>query len=245
MTKVYRVNPAMAVLDVSPDWQKSPVELEELFDSLVTVFETQNRVFAPMVGLLIGRVIRERVKHYHGTHDDFAELVDGFSSDVQRFLDVLGLFVEVAKPSSYYSSYDIRIVPRDLSEAIHADRLRIHSVLEERFPAQYESLKGAYQRHLEGGPDAYRQSLDSCRNLLENLLKSLAGTPNWKPKLDDVAKSSTLGRLVPHVYEFLSGTGTHSPKNRTREDSLLGIRVTEAVVSHLLLEDEAADLDVH
>ena len=97
----------------------------------------------------------------------------------------------------------------------------------EQFPSENEALKGAIERYSNGGTDAFRQCLDSCRNAIESLLKKLAGETDWKIGLSKIVTSKNGQDTVKQIYSFLSARGVHGETIPAQEDTELGLKLTE------------------
>lgn len=153
---------------------------------------------------------------------------------IRRSIEVLGYELNIIASTS--TSIEINIVKKDMDEARHLERNKLFTVLEKSFEHEYIALKGAYERYLQGGVNANRQAIDSCRNAYENFFKKITGRERWKESLNDKIKSETVIALIKNVYSYLSGHGTHSPVEREREDAFLAIRITEDVMIRVLTE---------
>ena len=88
-------------------------------------------------------------------------------------------------------------------------------------------MKGAIERYSEGGSDAFRQCLDSCRNAIESLVKKLSGSTDWKSGLSKIISSKNGRDIVKQIYSFLSARGVHGDTIPLQEDTELGLKLTE------------------
>jgi hypothetical protein len=113
-----------------------------------------------------------------------------------------------------------------INETRKEDRHQMFALLEQ-FPSENEALKGAIERYSNGGTDAFRQCLDSCRNAIESLLKKLAGETDWKIGLSKVVTSKNGQDTVKQIYSFLSARGVHGETIPAQEDTELGLKLTE------------------
>jgi len=104
----------------------------------------------------------------------------------------------------------------------------------EAYPAENEALKGAIERFSEGGSDAFRQCLDSCRNAIESLLKSLSNLTDWKTGLTKIMPSQSGRDIVKQIYSFLSARGVHGNIVPSQEDTELGLKLTEDCILWIL-----------
>ena len=102
------------------------------------------------------------------------------------------------------------------------------------YPDEKASFVGAFERFADGGSDAFRQSLTSCRTLIENLTKKIAGESDWNTALSNVVPSDTKRDLIKKIYSYLSAYGDHGQTVPTQRDAELGIKLTEDVVVWLI-----------
>ena len=72
------------------------------------------------------------------------------------------------------------------------------------YPSEREALKGAIERYANGGSDAFRQCMDSCRNLVETLVKKLTNATVWTDGLGTLMQSSTKKDLIKKLHSYLS-----------------------------------------
>ena len=113
-----------------------------------------------------------------------------------------------------------------ISETRKEERHQMFALLEQ-FPSENEALKGAIERYGNGGTDAFRQCLDSCRNAIESLLKKLTGETDWKTGLSKIISSKNGQDTVKQIYSFLSARGVHGETIPAQEDTELGLKLTE------------------
>jgi hypothetical protein len=113
-----------------------------------------------------------------------------------------------------------------VSETRKEDRHQMFALLE-AYPAENEALKGAIERYSEGGSDAFRQCLDSCRNVIESLVKKLSGSTDWKSGLSKIISSKNGRDTIKQFYSFLSARGVHGDTIPSQEDTELGLKLTE------------------
>ncbi len=105
------------------------------------------------------------------------------------------------------------------------------------YPSELESFLGAVERIENGGIDAERQCLSSCRNTLENLIKDISGKPDWKAGLKILIPSETRQDTVKSTHRFLSAYGAHG-KNTTIDDAKSGLEQTMAAVRIILAQNK-------
>ena len=113
---------------------------------------------------------------------------------------------------------------------------KLFFILEKKFKDEYRSIRGAYERYLEGGIDANRMTIDVCRNVYENFFKKITRHHEWKKNLKDFIESETFITLIKKIYNFLSGLGPHSPKERKTEDAFLALHLTAVIILRVLIE---------
>jgi len=113
------------------------------------------------------------------------------------------------------------------------DRLTIFGFLN-HYPDEKASFLGAIGRFADGGDDAFRQSLTSCRTLIENLAKKLTGESDWNNALSKIIQSNTKKDLIKKIHHYLSAYGSHGPEIPSQYDTEFGIKLTEDVVVWLI-----------
>ena len=136
---------------------------------------------------------------------------------INRYLSVFGLEVDEA--------YNL-VRSSLITEKRREDRHLMFGLLEAH-PVEKEALMGAIERYSQGGSDAFRQCLDSCRNAIENLLKRIGGSTDWKKALQQVIPSESERDIVKQIYSFLSARGVHGSTIPSEEDTELGMKLTE------------------
>ena len=215
------------------------VNKENIFDYLYIIYLEYSSIFPIIVKELLQKFFTRFIEKINiNKNINMKDLISMLENTFSRDLEVLGYGLEIKYHFQTLDFVEVRLVGREISDFRKAERSKLFNILEKNFKNEYEALKGAYERYLAGGADAYRQAIDSCRNAYENFFKKITRTEKWKDDLDDVLKSATLTKLVKGVYGFLSGYGTHSPKQRKKEDALLAIRLTEDIMVRVLTELE-------
>jgi len=136
---------------------------------------------------------------------------------VNRYLSVFGLEVD--------ANFNLKRGSL-LNEARKEDRHEMFALLD-AYPPEKEALKGAIERYSEGGSDAFRQCLDSCRNAIESLSKKISSSPDWKIGLSKIVPSKNGQDTVKQIYSFLSARGVHGDTIPSQEDTELGLKLTE------------------
>lgn len=102
------------------------------------------------------------------------------------------------------------------------DALRDHSTVA-------ESLAGAIDRLLRGGPDVERQALLSCRSAIERLAMDKTGISDGKTAVKTLLPSETDHKPVVAVMNFLGGK-IHGGSSPTRADAEYGLKLTIATL---------------
>lgn len=179
-------------------------ELYSLFKTLQTQSSTK---FFELLSELLKRINVEKITQ----NDSRAYL------RLNRYLSVFGL--EIDKKFNLFRSSMI-------SETRKEDRHQMFALLE-AYPAENEALKGAIERYSDGGTDAFRQCLDSCRNAIESLVKKLSGSTDWKSGLSKIISSKNGQDTVKQIYSFLSARGVHGETIPSQEDTELGLKLSE------------------
>lgn len=216
---------------------------EILFDFLITVYRDHRSMFPKVMEELLGKFFKnffsKIAENVQKEQEQYKELVEIIKNTVSRDLEILGYEMQIDVHIQTVDMLTVRLISREISEMRRIERTKLFNVLEKNFKDEYESLKGAYERYSEGGTDAYRQSIDSCRNAYENFFKKITKTEKWGGDLNNILKSKTLISLIKEVYGYLSGYGTHSPKQRKKEDAFIAIRLTEDIMIRVLMEVES------
>ncbi len=151
---------------------------------------------------------------------------------------VLGLGLRLQVATDPLDPLRVEVFVEEISDARRAERDRLHHILETDYPDELKKLLGAYERYTSGGPDAYREAIDSCRSAYEFFFRRLTGgisEPKWNTRLDVAIAGKTLNTFIRNAYSYLSGGGTHSPHDRERAETLLAIRTTEDVMIAALM----------
>lgn len=145
-------------------------------------------------------------------------------STLNRYLSVFGLSLDVdAKLTTSAGMIKQR----------EDDRLAAFGFLH-HYPDEKASFLGALGRFADGGDDAFRQSLTSCRTLIENLTKKLAEESDWNTALSKLIQSDTKKDLIKKTHHYLSAYGSHGPEIPSQHDTELGIKLTEDVIVWLI-----------
>jgi hypothetical protein len=113
------------------------------------------------------------------------------------------------------------------------DRLMVFGFLN-HYPDEKASFLGAISRFADGGDDAFRQSLSSCRTLIENLTKKIVEESDWNAALSKAIQSDTKRDLIKKIHHYLSAYGSHGPEIPSQHDTELGIKLTEDVIVWLI-----------
>ena len=121
----------------------------------------------------------------------------------------------------------------EIIEQRREDRAFVFNALT-NYPPEYTALKGAIERYANGGTDSYRQCLDSCRNLIENLIKKIANVPDWNNGLKQIIQSQRKRQLIKSIHAFLSAYGVHGSEIPKQKDTELGLKITEDCITWIL-----------
>lgn len=173
-------------------------------------------------------VLKEIIKHVMKNIEDvynesyYREKID----ELNRYLSAFGYELEKNLELTTTS---------EIIEKRREDRIFIFTALA-KYPAEYTALQGAIERYANGGTDSYRQCLDSCRNLIENLIKKIANTPDWNTGLKQIIQSQKKRGLIKVIHAFLSAYGVHSGEIPKQKDTELGLKITEDCITWILRE---------
>ena len=159
-----------------------------------------------------------------------------FQNTLERYLGILDYELEIITHFNNLDIIDINLLKREIDNIRREERNKLYSILEKEFSPEYIALKGAYERYAEGGTNANRQAISSCRNAYENFFKNLTESPRWNDNLKSCIGSETVIKFIKASYSLLSGLGDHSPVERNKEDAFLAIRITEDILIRVLTE---------
>src|SRR2546422_8386335 len=96
----------------------------------------------------------------------------------------------------------------------------------EPFPSERRAIEGALGVYERKTLDYGRQALNSCRNAIENLTKTLSGEGDWNAGLTKVIPADEQRQIVRKVHVFLSATGTHAGKEPDNPTVEMGMSLT-------------------
>ncbi len=102
------------------------------------------------------------------------------------------------------------------------------------YPNEKEALQGAISTYENGGLDANRQALASCRNALEKLVCNLSKEKYWRNGLPKLVTSKSKRKIIRDNYQYLSEFGSHGPAPPSDVDTEWGIGMTIASIKLLL-----------
>lgn len=102
------------------------------------------------------------------------------------------------------------------------------------FPSARQAIEGAFAVYEARTPDFGRQSLNSCRNAIENLTKMLSGEGDWNLGLPKVISSDAERQVVKKAHVFLSAYGTHGVQEPDLATVEMGIGLTFLALKLLL-----------
>lgn len=103
-----------------------------------------------------------------------------------------------------------------------------------QFPDVQQSILGALDCLLRGGPDAERQCITSCRVSIEMLCIQIGLNKDWKTALVNIFPSETDQKAIKGVWNYLSGKGAHGGHIPTKEEAEYGLKVTIATLEQLV-----------
>ena len=113
------------------------------------------------------------------------------------------------------------------------NRLSIAEKLK-NYPNVQESVLGALDRLHEGGPDAQRQSIVSCRAAIETLCIQVGKNEDWKKALNCIFPSETDRRSIKNIWNYLSGKGAHGGHIPSKEDAEYALKITIATLEQII-----------
>ncbi len=216
------------------------VSKETLFNFFFLVYTDYPNIFYKLMEEILQKFFKsfllKIVENIQQEKEEMKKVVEIIKNTISRDLEILGYEMHIDFHLQTIDFLTVQLISREISNQRKIERVKLFNILEKNFRNEYESLKGAYERYSEGGADAYRQAIDSCRNAYENFFKKITNTEKWKEKLKDTSLSPTLISLIKEIYKYLSGYGTHSPKPRKKEDAFLAIRLTEDIMMRVLME---------
>ena len=216
------------------------IDKENLFNYLLIIYVNHSSTFPQIMEELLQKFFKgfhlQVSENVELKGPQYKKIIETVKNTISRDLEILGYEMQLNFHFQTLDFVKVRLISREISKIRRTERTKLFNILEGKFKHEYEALKGAYERYSEGGADAYRQAIDSCRNAYENFFKMITGTKKWKDNLNRILKSTTITNLIKNVYSYLSGYGTHSPKQRKKEDAFLAIRLTEDIMIRVLIE---------
>lgn len=102
------------------------------------------------------------------------------------------------------------------------------------FPPEVEAISGAIAAYKAKGPDWGRQTLDSLRNVLENLVRRLSGESEWSKGLEKVVPSEVSRKSIRATYNLLSVRGVHADEIPGEEDINFSIGLAQHAIKYLI-----------
>ena len=182
--------------------------------------------------LLVQRFIRTQgyARPETGLAHGVAFLEDLAEQHVVKNEDLENL-AKVRSPSSSQVREKLVLTALDVLDVSEQQTL---AVLRSAHPSAFEAIQGAMAVYTAGTPDSGRQALSSCRNALENLVRTLSGESDFSAGLRKLVGSDTRRKTVRQVYSFLSAYGTHGIASPSDTDVELGIRMTVSAVKSMV-----------
>lgn len=104
----------------------------------------------------------------------------------------------------------------------------------EKYPTVRTSILGAIDALENGGPDAERHCVISCRTSLENLCVTIGGDNDWKTSLKKIFPSATDQRAILGIWNYLSGKGAHGGHAPSKSEAEYGLKQTIASIQIIL-----------
>jgi len=98
------------------------------------------------------------------------------------------------------------------------DRNEIGARLE-KYPSVRTSVLGAFDALENGGPDAERHCISSCRIALEAMCIEVGKNGDWKAAVINIFSSESDRQFIKNVHHFLSGKGSHAGHEPTRSEA--------------------------
>lgn len=176
-------------------------------------------------------VLKEIINHVMKNIGRLSEVYYEF--DYQKKIDELNRYLSAF---GYELEKNLELTTTsEIIEKRREDRAFVFNALT-NYPAEYTALKGAIERYANGGTDSYRQCLDSCRNLIENLIKKIGNVPDWNNGLKQIIQSQRKRQLIKSIHAFLSAYGVHGSEIPKQKDTELGLKITEDCITWILRE---------
>lgn len=210
-----------------------------VFDLLHLIFTEYPDRFSKVMETILGKYFMYISKGIVNIQDDQQAKQSLFAltkATFERYLEILGYELQIDFHGETLDLFDVHLLEIEIDGARREARNKLYNILEIKFQGEYTALKGAYEGYAQGGTNAYRQAISSCRNAYENFFKQITDSSKWNSSLSSHIESKTLIRFIKDVYSFLSGFGDHSPIERNKEDAFLAIRITEDIMVRVLIE---------
>jgi len=122
------------------------------------------------------------------------------------------------------------------------NRLSIAEKLK-KYPNVEESVLGAIDRLHDGGSDARRQSIVSCRAAIEALCIQVGNNEDWKKALNSIFPSETDRKSIKGVWNYLSGKGAHGGHTPSKEDAEHALKMAVVTLERIIKRGASASPD--
>jgi hypothetical protein len=225
---------------------RSSLSKSDLLQFLLSAYGGSAERFPRLLELVVKHALNRfgtsRVPGYVRKNPDMVKTRRAELEMNRRYLatcaSILGLGLGVELGEDELDPLRVRLVREEIPGPRLAEKNRLHHVLEANYPDELKKLQGAYERLTSGGPDAYREAIESCRSAYEFFFRKLTAVDErvgWSTKLTEFFAETTFCDFVKHTYSYLSKAGAHSPRDREGPEALLAIRLTESVMVAALM----------
>ena len=102
------------------------------------------------------------------------------------------------------------------------------------FRSEHEAISGAFATYKAKGPDWQRQTLDSLRNALENLVSRFSGESMWTVGLAKIISSDVEQKPIKDAYNLLSARGTHAEDVPSEHVVAFSIGLTQKAMKYIV-----------
>ncbi|MGA8778367.1 hypothetical protein [Methanoregula sp.] len=102
------------------------------------------------------------------------------------------------------------------------------------YPNVQESVLGAIDRLHNGGPDALRHCVISCRAAIEALCIQVGKNEDWKNALNSIFPSDTDRKSIKSVWIYLSNKGAHGGSIPAKDDAEYALKITIVTLEQII-----------
>ena len=161
-----------------------------------------------------------------------AELL--YTTDVPRYLEWRALARR--RETVARQEPNLKELLRGLTETLDVKALEVQAMAIGTVTSVGEPLLGTIARLNDGGPDSYRQGLNSVRVALEALIEHIGGRGDWKVVGRRLVANEEEWKLVAAFHHFLS-RASHAGAKHDGAELVLSLQLFFAITQRLVTRD--------